>query len=452
MKKKSFPAILVLLFLFLPSFARAGSLAAEDLLVGAKAYYEEGRYQQAIHEFSRVLLVDPYNKEAKEYLHKLGLQEGLYGRQVTPLQQVTQMGQEIVDYEGQLSTMAEENARQAEFSQQLQGEIGNMGAALQEKTDEADNLRQESAAIQKTAAEKVAQSEKVAAAMKAKADFKEKEVVRLHTDLYEMKARFLENQKEIEQKETALKQLQEKMGQELGKNTKAGREQQLQYKKQEIALKAELETLRHQAKMMEIENKKQIDGMREELVEKTNEADALHDRLVVANYKLANTENAIASKEREVLQGQDALSQMQARVLSLEDKLKAAGMQQKLGASSEVRTVDFLKKQDQQIAELKTQLLATKSELGKLRQSAGQSSVAETATLKQQLAEMSKQWKESKSLYEHKSEDYQIMEKRLKDLQERLLVVEGLLKSRDEQMKTLENQLDDDLLKMEQNQ
>lgn len=452
MTKKFFLSVSLfsLIFLLLASLGGAEGLITADLLEKAKAYYDKGEYTQAVHEFSRVLLVDPYNKEAKVYLNQLGLSEGLYGRQTPPLQQVTEMGQEIVGYQGQVTALAEESARQSQRSQQLQGELGNIEAALQEKFAEADQIRQEAAETKRMAAEQVAQSEKVALDMRAKANFKEKEVVRLHTDLYEMKSRFLEHQQQIEQKEATLKKIQEQIRQQLGQSNKSSREERMKYQKQEIALKAELETLRHQAMVMESENKKRMEGMREELAQKTNETDILHDRLVVANYKLANAENAIVDKERVVLEGQDVLSQMRAKVIFLENKVKGIALGQQKVSSSEVRTVDFIKKQDQQIADLKAQLLATKSQLNDLRQVGDQASMEETAGLKKQLEEMSDQWKQSKSLYESKNEDYQLLEKRLKDLQERLSVVEGQLKSRDEQMKILENQLNDDLLKMDQ--
>lgn len=51
---------------------------ASSLVDLGKSFYQEGNRKEAIHEFSKALLVDPYNKEAKEYLKKLGLKSGLY--------------------------------------------------------------------------------------------------------------------------------------------------------------------------------------------------------------------------------------------------------------------------------------------------------------------------------------------------------------------------------------
>lgn len=70
------------LFLFLlivgPIRAEERNMAAEFLNERAQLFYERGQRKEAMHEFSKVLLIDPANPTAFEYLKKLGVDRGLY--------------------------------------------------------------------------------------------------------------------------------------------------------------------------------------------------------------------------------------------------------------------------------------------------------------------------------------------------------------------------------------
>lgn len=96
MRPKFYSATTGFLFLFL-FLCRTGeiraenrSMAAEMLCEHAQTFYERGQKKEAIHEFSKVLLIDPANPTAHEYLAKLGVPQGLY----RPLKTVTVHHQE----------------------------------------------------------------------------------------------------------------------------------------------------------------------------------------------------------------------------------------------------------------------------------------------------------------------------------------------------------------------
>jgi tetratricopeptide (TPR) repeat protein len=61
----------IFLFIFNMPIAYAqvyGSATASYLYDIAKNYYEQGNYREAIHEFKKVLLIDPKNKDAQEFI------------------------------------------------------------------------------------------------------------------------------------------------------------------------------------------------------------------------------------------------------------------------------------------------------------------------------------------------------------------------------------------------
>jgi len=91
MRPKFYSATTGFLFLFLflcrtdEVRAEGRNIAAEMLCEHAQTFYERGEKKEALQEFSKVLLVDPDNPTAHEYLAKLGVPQGLY----RPLKTVT---------------------------------------------------------------------------------------------------------------------------------------------------------------------------------------------------------------------------------------------------------------------------------------------------------------------------------------------------------------------------
>lgn len=72
---------LMICLMALPLSAQADDvrkIGADFLIDLGKKYHEAGDAQEAVHEFSKALLIDPNNAEAKKYLAEYGLSEGLY--------------------------------------------------------------------------------------------------------------------------------------------------------------------------------------------------------------------------------------------------------------------------------------------------------------------------------------------------------------------------------------
>ena len=68
----------VLTLISIPVQANTSVMAAQYLTDLGKSYYDAGQEDEAVHEFSKALLVDPHNIEAISYLHKMGFNQGLY--------------------------------------------------------------------------------------------------------------------------------------------------------------------------------------------------------------------------------------------------------------------------------------------------------------------------------------------------------------------------------------
>ncbi len=91
--------------------------------------YNRGNIAEAVHEFSRVLLVDPVNETAKEYLSKSGLPSGIYTKkrvkQARPsvYQEDDFFSKRIQELEKLSKQMARRNNGLMDVAQQLYGTI-----------------------------------------------------------------------------------------------------------------------------------------------------------------------------------------------------------------------------------------------------------------------------------------------------------------------------------------
>ncbi|MBF0522592.1 MAG: hypothetical protein HQL24_05995 [Candidatus Omnitrophica bacterium] len=89
-----------LLFFFLGIDARAKSLREEGsaLLVQiAQTAYDRGQYDDAAHEFSKALLIDPSNQKAIKGLNKMGIEKGLYAGTKTGLTSLVDLAKNLQD-------------------------------------------------------------------------------------------------------------------------------------------------------------------------------------------------------------------------------------------------------------------------------------------------------------------------------------------------------------------
>ena len=67
MKKAPFLVVLALSLYITPAFCSETSIQGFLVDIG-KSFYQKGNYEEAVHEFSKALIVDPDNQAAKAYL------------------------------------------------------------------------------------------------------------------------------------------------------------------------------------------------------------------------------------------------------------------------------------------------------------------------------------------------------------------------------------------------
>ena len=419
----------------------AGSMIAEDKVKDGKAFYEEGDYQRAIHEFSKALLVDPNNKEAREYLHKMGLEDGIYGRQNPPLKQITEMSTEIKGYKATVSDLEKDNQAKDELAQSLQAEKDNLAAMLQAQKDENAAALAQAEKIKQAADERVDEVQKQAQNVEQASQARIKEIVRLHTDLYALKDRVLKAENTVRTKEQQWLETKAALKDRIKTDTK----KKLEYERKMLAMEEEYNLYKHQTLQSDLETKRQIEELQDNLRDRVSAVDYAQDRLAVTGYKLSETQAELADREKRLMDINAHLADTEGGVSFLEQKLREQrGKPDEPQVSEDQETIseqkNFLLRQDRLIVELKEKLVAAREELQSIGKDTGAKSSPQDE-IQKQLASANTELEKTKTSLNEKSEAYTILEQRLNDLQDRLSVVEGLLQTKDEQIKQLEGQL-----------
>lgn len=103
----------------------------------AKTAYARGQYEDAAHEFSKALLVDPENKEALEGLRAMGIDRGLYADVRTSLTNTVEISRNFKLQEVAEQTILNESAKRRKVQfldvEPKQDELGNVNKKIEQE-------------------------------------------------------------------------------------------------------------------------------------------------------------------------------------------------------------------------------------------------------------------------------------------------------------------------------
>ena len=422
-------------FLFTP-FLWSG-LISNDLTNRGKKYLNEGNLTMAIHEFSKAILADPQDQEARYYLRKLGLKEGLYSWEETPLSSMGQLTEKVYRYKQKMSQLKKGNQAKDELNQSLKENQEKLQKTLQSKDVENQQLRGK---VNDREKEVSSLTQKNQASIKDKEKIQRKardEVVRLNTDLFKLKDELVKQRKFNDEKEYQAKEVKKSL-KEAGKNWQ---NQRLNYEEQIQTMDEEFDQFRHRSFKLDNEKKQYIKSLEDDLRKNKVELAYTNDRFLLTNFKLTDMETELFQKDKKVSELKDHLDNLERDLRYYQTKIQGSQARPKEFVEREdSEKIVLIKQQDRIIAELKEQLVkARQGEKGPLSQRKEDRNRIEV--LKKQLEEMRLQLKEREESFEKKDAEYETLAEQLKDAKERLDLVEKIIQERDEQIKELENQL-----------
>ncbi len=275
----------------------------------------------------------------------------------------------------------------------------------------------------------------------------------LENNLLEAKQMPLSAQAELKEKEKKLVELKEQVlaiesdmkSKEFNFNNK-----QLEYEKKLQVIEMEFGNYKTQKAKTQEDLNDQLRILKEALSKKIAELKDVQDKLLFAENKLEKTQKANESLTKQYDEIKKTLSDLEGRLGALRSDLQTdQALVVPVDPASlpapknqqEVVYQQWILRHDKLVTKLKEKLLQAKEQMNYLGRYDIKLSDQKMAALKEQLAAVKKQLNGQEGSANQKFDDYAAKEQRLKDVQERLEMVEKILGEKDEQIQDLEKQL-----------
>ena len=410
------------------------SLLSDHLTDEGIEFYNQGRYDQAVHQLSKALLVDPENKLALEYLKKMGLSGGLYEPGETVLSQAGKLAGTVVSYRNWVQDLQYERDYITQEKRALQGQLENSLAALSRQQEERYRLRKENRDMQSEIRAKRNRINKMQTALEEE----RQQIARLNADLYDL-ADYAEGREMVVDRATAkLDSLHESYA----LSQQRWQEEVIEYQD----LIAEMDRRRNLEKeeylLAQNRYQQEINALRKRLKQATAEKRAAVEQLLVIAQKLNFIDGEIAERDITARDVRDSIDAIKIEMDALTPPgAPAAPATGDIPGAREAGNARPAGQRDRLVEDLQSQIEEAHKKLDAVVTGPIKDSSLSVAALKEQLAETSRQLEETRHLLEEKDADYEALKQKLKDTQERLHIVEELLKEKEDQLKQLEDQL-----------
>ncbi len=285
---------------------------AAYLLDYAKKLYEQEDFENARHEFSKLLIIDPDNKEAKEYLKKMGLDTGLY-------RSAGRLGL-------QEGSVYRENLSLRQQNKQLQEAVKNLREELSRNAAQIDSLREELRRQRQNTASRLSEYSGKVSALENLLAAKNQALANLHEELrikrIEGDLRLADGERRLNAELSNSGQLNarlEEYAQSIG-----GLEDALSSKERELAaLNDELESYRQSSQKWEFIKESQLQDKAYALEKLRDEFDSLQRRFAQAEKEILEKDSRLAEFEAKIYGLKSALQEKEIEIAGLSGSLKS---------------------------------------------------------------------------------------------------------------------------------
>ncbi|MCK5580074.1 MAG: tetratricopeptide repeat protein [Candidatus Omnitrophica bacterium] len=285
--KKSAVIVLVLwavgmMFYPLPAFANT-SLVAQYLVAEGVHYYRQGEYANAVHEFSKALLLDPNNEDAQRYLNELDINAGLlYGKKKTRSLRSGRLDRRPEWYEKRIAALEKKHKRRVNVTLSIKEEQEALQKKVDEKRKENASLRQEVKQIKKKYQSLSAKDRVLLESTAKMAQEKEEEATGLHAELGTAKDKLVRKLAMIAEKDKQIEAIERNLKQKI---STVQEEVQESIKKKEVLL--------HEVKAANVRKDKQVTNLKKEI-------ESLERAVIEKANKLKEKEEKVASLKKEL--------------------------------------------------------------------------------------------------------------------------------------------------------
>jgi len=440
--------LLVAAGLFLPFACLAGEgMVARDLAKVGVAHYEAGRYEDAIHELSKVLLLEPRNETALAYLRKMGIEGGVYGYNATPVNRVAELGEEILGYQQQLEELEQQRVVDQEHAQQLEAQKADLQNVITQKEQEKQQLEE----LRAAASMKMKEQQEVITSLETQSQAKTDALVTANADLYEMKGQLLSEQRQLEDQQARLAEAQSVLDAHLKSSVEESRMTALEYEKKLAELQKQRDDLEHE--YFTTQDKYRQDARRFNAVvrQKEDQIALGKNQLTIETFRAARQQKELEAMRAEMLTLRQQKTALEKEQVDLQKQIREAARQETFRYASSPAVpdtsslADHVRQQDQMIFDLKKRLVEYKDQIDALKKSEQKQDQGKLSALQSEADRLERQIQEKEKELAFSKEQQEILQDRIKDYQERLKIVEDMIKDKEERINFLEEQLGSDL-------
>jgi len=123
------------------SYADIDGMGADYLVETGEIQLEHGNIQDAIHEFSKALMINPTHKKAKQHLQEYGLDKGLYEGIKTSTKTIADMATNVKEYKQQVKALDQKKGELEHRYSELEKEQESLAKATLAKSLEIEEYQ-----------------------------------------------------------------------------------------------------------------------------------------------------------------------------------------------------------------------------------------------------------------------------------------------------------------------
>ncbi len=417
-----------------------GSMVAGHLVQEGIQAYKEGYHREAIHNFSKALLVEPGQAEALRYLRLMGIPEGIYGTGESSMTMEMKLDQAVVEYESRIAELRQENEQQRLDKERLIAEQEQLQQIVAAKEEEHRQIFDDVAEYKEAVDGELRDREAAIAQLKGEKDKQAEAVDTLHQRLKDSRETMVEQDALVIKKEQEIETLKGVLS-----------EKDQTYRK-EVADVVEVLAATDQ---VALEKEKEAAGLQRRYDQETTvlkkEVRNKETELMIQGQRLAYTQQQAVAAEKALVSRDQRIRDLEAQVTGLqrqsqtllndvtalkeEQRFRFAQGAQRADEALVART----KRQDGLIRELKEQLVADRQRLERFVL-LDQSNTEEACALKTRIDEMAADLEQKEYQLVLLKDDNSMLETRVNDAQERLRTVEALLEQKEAEILRMEKE------------
>jgi chromosome segregation ATPase len=340
---------------------------------------------------------------------------------------------EIACLNDELCTLEETLLTKVELVEEQENEIKDLSRNVQE--------------VKKMSQQRAAEDQVLIKSIEAASEHKSKEIAKLSTDLVETKDQLATSNQTLTEKDQKMNELIDEINsleKDLNTTEKRWESTKLDYEKTIQNLEQEVTQNKTQLSKTDEQYSQKMKNLQSTLREKRNELKAKENRLIAANYKLEVTQKALEAKNEVIGQLRKSLLALEQELVHVQARNQNEVFAKKAGqnvSKGDQERIDFIRKQDKSILDLKQKLADARQEIREIEKSTGQSDVKKLLDLKEQLTIVKLQLQDQGAQTSQNREQYDLLKSRLADTEKRLEVLVQISQDKDIQVKEIEKQL-----------